>query len=285
MKGQYSVDTVISPELHDLLQQLRRAGFEAPRELQDRILAHGRAAVPALIELATDEYLHSNKAKEPDVWAPMHAIRLLGELEAAEAVEPLIPLLQLDDDWLNEYLPQALGRMGRPAVEPLHAALFDPDLHTWGATAAAHALKDAAVHHPELRDEVVAIFTERLNVRDPSRDDVEGLYGFIISYLCELKAAEALPAIRRAYHDELVDEWIIRPEHVARDLGAPIGVSVRQAVQDVLTGAPLPTERPVRDPFAPPVESVLAPILGLKAGRNDPCTCGSGRKYKKCCGK
>ncbi len=23
---------------------------------------------------------------------------------------------------------------------------------------------------------------------------------------------------------------------------------------------------------------------GSKIGRNDPCTCGSGRKYKKCCG-
>jgi len=22
-----------------------------------------------------------------------------------------------------------------------------------------------------------------------------------------------------------------------------------------------------------------------KIGRNDPCTCGSGKKYKKCCGK
>jgi SEC-C motif-containing protein len=24
---------------------------------------------------------------------------------------------------------------------------------------------------------------------------------------------------------------------------------------------------------------------GPKVGRNDPCTCGSGKKYKKCCGK
>jgi SEC-C motif-containing protein len=22
----------------------------------------------------------------------------------------------------------------------------------------------------------------------------------------------------------------------------------------------------------------------VKAGRNDPCPCGSGKKYKKCCG-
>jgi preprotein translocase subunit SecA len=24
---------------------------------------------------------------------------------------------------------------------------------------------------------------------------------------------------------------------------------------------------------------------GPKVGRNDPCTCGSGKKYKQCCGK
>ncbi|MCL4854584.1 MAG: SEC-C domain-containing protein, partial [Bryobacteraceae bacterium] len=27
------------------------------------------------------------------------------------------------------------------------------------------------------------------------------------------------------------------------------------------------------------------PVLkGKKVGRNDPCPCGSGKKYKKCCG-
>ncbi|NSW92407.1 MAG: SEC-C domain-containing protein [Firmicutes bacterium] len=27
------------------------------------------------------------------------------------------------------------------------------------------------------------------------------------------------------------------------------------------------------------------PIKVEKTGRNDPCPCGSGKKYKKCCGK
>ena len=27
-----------------------------------------------------------------------------------------------------------------------------------------------------------------------------------------------------------------------------------------------------------------APVRVVKAGRNDPCPCGSGKKYKKCCG-
>ena len=38
-----------------------------------------------------------------------------------------------------------------------------------------------------------------------------------------------------------------------------------------------------KDGHAPqPVQSVRQ---GPKVGRNDPCTCGSGKKYKKCCGK
>ena len=28
-----------------------------------------------------------------------------------------------------------------------------------------------------------------------------------------------------------------------------------------------------------------APKRGHKIGRNDPCPCGSGKKYKNCCGK
>ena len=35
------------------------------------------------------------------------------------------------------------------------------------------------------------------------------------------------------------------------------------------------------EPLPPPVE----PIKTEQApGRNDPCSCGSGKKYKKCCG-
>jgi len=34
--------------------------------------------------------------------------------------------------------------------------------------------------------------------------------------------------------------------------------------------------------FAIPVEQFVRP--GPKVGRNDPCPCGSGKKYKKCCG-
>jgi uncharacterized protein YecA (UPF0149 family) len=43
----------------------------------------------------------------------------------------------------------------------------------------------------------------------------------------------------------------------------------------------------VVDPDAPPLPDT--PVEQAKStrtvGRNDPCPCGSGKKYKKCCGK
>ena len=35
------------------------------------------------------------------------------------------------------------------------------------------------------------------------------------------------------------------------------------------------------------VQEKQKPIVnsGPKVGRNDPCPCGSGKKYKQCCGK
>jgi preprotein translocase subunit SecA len=35
-------------------------------------------------------------------------------------------------------------------------------------------------------------------------------------------------------------------------------------------------------PLPPPVEPIQS---DTKPGRNDPCPCGSGKKYKQCCGR
>ena len=43
----------------------------------------------------------------------------------------------------------------------------------------------------------------------------------------------------------------------------------------------------VHGPDCNHAQEKLMPItrLGLKVGRNDPCSCGSQKKFKKCCGK
>ncbi|MFP4491707.1 MAG: SEC-C metal-binding domain-containing protein, partial [Spirochaetaceae bacterium] len=36
---------------------------------------------------------------------------------------------------------------------------------------------------------------------------------------------------------------------------------------------------------SPPQQAVQVKRANPKVGRNDPCPCGSGKKYKHCCGK
>ncbi len=44
---------------------------------------------------------------------------------------------------------------------------------------------------------------------------------------------------------------------------------------------------PIVDPDAPPLPDTPVEQAHSEhsVGRNDPCPCGSGKKYKKCCGK
>jgi hypothetical protein len=38
-------------------------------------------------------------------------------------------------------------------------------------------------------------------------------------------------------------------------------------------------------PMAPPTDQAQPPQRAEKVGRNSPCLCGSGLKWKKCCGR
>lgn len=48
--------------------------------------------------------------------------------------------------------------------------------------------------------------------------------------------------------------------------------------------APFVRPRPANSPLPPDLFSHPGQKTGQKTGRNDPCPCGSGKKYKKCCG-
>ena len=67
-------------------------------------------------------------------------------------------------------------------------------------------------------------------------------------------------------------------------------LTARQRKQEVSYSGPEETSsaafqstQPVNDRTAAAVKTVVRDIP--KVGRNDPCPCGSGKKYKKCCGQ
>ena len=220
---------VASSEQERLLRELREAGESPEPALLDAVRALGPAVVPALVAMATDEKLHHAGEDAPEVWAPLHAIQLLGELEAAEAVEPLLPLLTRDDDWLEELLPDALGRIGRPALPPLRALLGDRTQSHWTRGRAARGLARIASHHPELRAEAVDALVAQLDPAETQLPVDEEINAYVACELGDLGAVEAEAAIRQAFLEDRVDPRIVDAAFIFKQLD----LSLETALQPV----------------------------------------------------
>ncbi len=129
--------------------------------------------------------------------------------------------------------------------------------------------------------------------------------------VCDFKATELAPEARQAFAEQLVDETVLDVAWLEQELSAPgeqgfasfcehnapidaiSECSMWCCFQDEADDAGLLEENDedCDDPFpllpdepkadAPPMPFIAPP----KMGRNDPCPCGSGKKFKKCCGK
>jgi len=174
-----------------------------------RAMGLGPEHVPDLIRLATDPVRYREGEEGPEIWGPVQAWYALGQLRAAEAVPPLLNLLneleEIGDDRAFEDLPTVLARIGLPALPALKAFLAASSGCLYALAAAVEGMVRLAQEHPEARAEVVAALTERL---EHAAENDPSLNGFLLSALLDLKAVESAPVIRRACEAALVDESI-----------------------------------------------------------------------------
>ena len=192
--------------------------------------------LPDLLRMARDRGLYTADGDTDEVWAPLQAVHALGDLDISAVVSELIPLFDLDDDGFSTELPELLGKVGAPALEPIRAYLADRTRWGYGHWHACDALKQLAVQYPELRDQVVAMISDML--RD-AEDYSESACTGAMDALVELEAVEALPVIRHAFEVGRIDEMSRGPwDHVLDELGVepeeddPLLAESRQRFED-----------------------------------------------------
>jgi hypothetical protein len=225
-------------------------------------------------------------------YAPIHAWRGLAQLRAAEAVPVLLEMLDpLDkdgDDWFLEEFPHAFAWIGPAAVPSLRDYLADSGHEVFARICAAHSLQEVAARHPHVRDEVVKILADALS---RFADTDEGVNAYVVTALVDLKATEAAEVIERAHAADRVDVFVNGNwNDVRKELGVPGLGLVPEELANQKWGWVRESEDGSDDTIAGgayvPVDEVTAPIRSSdRVGRNEPCPCGSGKKYKKCCGR
>ncbi len=109
-----------------------------------------------------------------------------------------------------------------------------------------------------------------------------------LEFVCsmDLDLSEEMSEVFGSYNVEPTDEQIRK----ITDLICKVNDNTRKAVykgHTVTEVLEILRAQDEEDEFAPAlnVPFVNEPITAKKVGRNDPCPCGSGKKYKRCCGR
>ena len=255
------------------------------------------ADVPSLARMVLDPELECAPSDSGAVWAPIHAIRALAWLRAEAAIEPLLTgtwrrIEPKVDDYLEEEVAVALAAIGPASRLPTAAILADESRVDHVRLAAARALSLLAVKHPESRDASLAALAAQLDAHAVQKPEFNG---FLVSALLNARAVETAASLQRAFENNRVDESIAGDwEDVQIELGLkqfrehppkPNRLTLLGAQLRASFGMPEPLDR-TDTTFSPaPVTAPPEPRrVPPKVGRNDSCPCGSGKKYKKCCG-
>lgn len=254
--------------------------------------------VPALLSMALNEkLLYEMGENSTELWAPLHALRALGQLKSPEVIEPLLHASEIldDHDWMRDDLRKVFCLIGEPSLEPLiYYFLHEKVICEFWHAGMSEALGLLVETYPQFRMRVLDAFKQYMQAPNL---ELETLNGLVISTLLDLKAVELIDDIRHFFSLNCVEEEVAGDiEEVEIELGFRTERATPKK-SNKLRDDMLRYLRTLRDddddddddyaPFyadesLPSVETYFRE--GPKTGRNEPCPCGSKKKYKKCCG-
>ncbi len=225
-------------------------------------------------------------------------------------------------DTITESYGRCLATVCDGNLAPLKALFQDTKASHWARLAALEAMVMRVMEGDDSRDALVQYLSERgdleaKRLRKPGKvvDDLE-VIDAIVSAACELVAVEMNERIQSWFDDGLLEVMFADKAWVAECMARSFESErqtmlqggrgyVRDAEAEMGWWACFHEERPrAPQPLYPlskpqkdfsgdpgddwPIEAGQTgePMVRTtpKVGRNDPCPCGSGKKYKKCCG-
>ena len=259
----------------------------------------------------------NGKLRVPSIWMQKFAIRLAGRLRI-ESLVPLINAKLLEDvDSFGDDAVEALSRIATPSVVHLiaetypdaydgyrmHSAIVLENIHT--DLSVETCLKLLAFEQElDLRcclveallfqncDEGIKAAREELTVQFPHDIDVDipgmlletcDLMGIQIPEYDELAALRSAAATEEMTDFEEIDEDLADDFRQVLDQLGQLRDDDEFDSEPDLNPIPLSGPPPAPAAFQPPPAPITLRRDGPKVGRNDPCPCGSGKKFKQCC--
>ncbi|SCW80306.1 SEC-C motif-containing protein [Paenibacillus tianmuensis] len=299
--------------MEQILQAIRYNNGRFPRNELQQIIEQKEEAIPYLLQIMNDLKDDYEKVLDrPTRIDFIYAYFLLAQFQVKELFPIMIDVLSkpseicenIFEDAITEDISRILASVYNGEIDLLFGLIENTKANQYARGEALTALVVMVLNGQLSRDFVMDYFKQLMNGKL-----TETNYYINAEIVCccdDLYPEEVLTDIQRLYEDQVVETSIIRLDSIEKTLQKTkedvlrknqqkhkfqLITSAIEELQDwgcfhqdfpeVSANSNSKIERsaasgaPKRNP-AVQVE---------KIGRNDPCTCGSGQKYKKCCGR
>lgn len=283
--------------------------YTYPLELLTEIRDRLPEMIPALLTVLQDaRQFPDDFSDRTSAWMqPMFAAYFLAEAREKAAYRPLIALLNLPSDDVDVLFGEMItGDMGRILAsvfdgdeQPLRDLVENPEVPEFVRSCCGLGPYLCLLHNQLLTAEAVSgYFTELMRGRLADQNQI--VWSSLASHCGDLGFAHLIPDIQAAYGAGWCDPMFDHEENVvlhAGNGGNPRWQRDAELIGDTIELTrhwhcfkPKPLTQPssrrgnIKTPqfFTPTSSSNMRSTP--KIGRNDPCPCASGKKYKKCCG-
>jgi len=241
-------------------------------------------------------------------WSPIHAIHILPLIKNIESIELFLDIIRYHEDdlndWVTEDVTSLLVAFGQDFIEPIKEFTRDETLETFARSAAASALAALGKKFPQHQNYIKQHLITLLKTTQ------DGTFaGLVADDLASFHDPSVMSDIHRAFEDGIIDDPFVKEDELEdvingvfsdmdaadfkRNTADPLNHFSRENIerQHVIN---YEEEDEDDDEFEAEIDSVLKNDYSehameeikskeKKIGRNEPCPCGSGKKYKKCC--
>jgi hypothetical protein len=297
----------ISPD--QVLFELGKDRTTHPLEALESADAHRGVLGQPLLQVLERCVTDPDTTSEEDAQLFCYALYLMAKWRETRAYHLVIRWLSLPDaasthlsgDVLTQDGARILAAVCDGDLEPIKLLVLKRDADEFSRGVAVAALALLAVWAEVPRDIIVDYFAwlarEGLE-REPSH-----VWSALATESADIEALAVFPELRRAYDEQLIDPRTVGRSELDDVEASPRGdllermkdryppiddvakatswwarfgslASSRRAEELALAAAGEFDDDEPMEPYRTP----------QKAGRNEPCPCGSGKKYKKCCG-
>jgi hypothetical protein len=277
----------------EILRELEFNTGVFPRRAVEGAIANRQQITPELLRILREARQNVKKlVDQEDYLAHIYAMYLLAQFRESRAYPLIVDFfsmpgevsLDLTGDLVTETLGRILASVCHGDVSLIKQLVEDENANEYVRDAALEALLVLVARGVKSREEVMTYYQSLFRgelIREPAH-----IWDGLVSCSVDLYPEEVLQDIKRAYDDGLVDEGFIGFESVEETLALGKEKTLENLKGDTRNRFIVDTigEMEWWACFDAPKRRGEGSTK-RKVGRNDPCPCGSGKKYKRCCGR